>query len=211
MAIGHAPHKEYDEPVRYNENRVQPAVSAAQLLGIQRTLPIRASARWSRRHSMRFAFCPATWVRPLGSRPTRMPRCYGKTAARSLRVNACGNNIHSVMGDNYPKPGNPLGPAIVVGYAACSAMLRRVMSRTGWLDPNGRARRRRSLIHPGWIRLWHLPLPQRAKRHQAVMDCPSVRIATNFEKNSFASILAVESIKRLPSCASFPPICESTS
>ena len=31
---------------------------------------------------------------------------------------ACGNDMHSVMGGNYPGPGITLGPAIVFAYIA---------------------------------------------------------------------------------------------
>lgn len=42
------------------------------------------------------------------------------------RLYACGNDMHSVMGGNYPGPGITLGPAIVFGYAAARDMANRL-------------------------------------------------------------------------------------
>ena len=41
-----------------------------------------------------------------------------KDGSPIARLYACGNDMHSVMGGNYPGPGITLGPAIVFGYAA---------------------------------------------------------------------------------------------
>ncbi len=43
-----------------------------------------------------------------------------------LRLYACGNDMHSIMGGNYPGPGITLGPGIVFGYAAARDMANRL-------------------------------------------------------------------------------------
>ena len=45
------------------------------------------------------------------------------------RLYACGNDMHSVMGGNYPGPGITLGPAITFGYAAARDIAQRLASR----------------------------------------------------------------------------------
>jgi hypothetical protein len=42
------------------------------------------------------------------------------------RLYACGNDMHSIMGGNYPGPGITLGPGIVFGYAAARDMASRL-------------------------------------------------------------------------------------
>ena len=42
------------------------------------------------------------------------------------RLYACGNDMHSIMGGNYPGPGITLGPAIVFGYAAARDIANRL-------------------------------------------------------------------------------------
>jgi len=50
-----------------------------------------------------------------------------KDGSPIARLYACGNDMHSVMGGNYPGPGITLGPAIVFGYAAARDMAARLM------------------------------------------------------------------------------------
>lgn len=49
-----------------------------------------------------------------------------KDGSPIARLYACGNDMHSVMGGNYPGPGITLGPAIVFGYAAARDMANRL-------------------------------------------------------------------------------------
>ena len=42
------------------------------------------------------------------------------------RLYACGNDMHSVMGGNYPGLNITLGPAIVFGYAAARDVANRL-------------------------------------------------------------------------------------
>lgn len=48
--------------------------------------------------------------------------------SRIERLYACGNDMHSVMGGNYPGPGITLGPALVFAYIAVQDIARRVNS-----------------------------------------------------------------------------------
>jgi predicted oxidoreductase len=50
-----------------------------------------------------------------------------KDGSPIARLYACGNDMHSVMGGNYPGPGITLGPAIVFGYVAARDVARRVL------------------------------------------------------------------------------------
>ena len=49
-----------------------------------------------------------------------------KDGSSIARLYACGNDMHSVMGGNYPGPGITLGPAIVFGYVAARDIARRL-------------------------------------------------------------------------------------
>lgn len=50
-----------------------------------------------------------------------------KDGTSIARLYACGNDMHSVMGGNYPGPGITLGPAIVFGYVAARDIARRLL------------------------------------------------------------------------------------
>ena len=50
-----------------------------------------------------------------------------KDGSSIARLYACGNDMHSVMGGNYPGPGITLGPAIVFGYVAARDIARRLL------------------------------------------------------------------------------------
>jgi succinate dehydrogenase/fumarate reductase flavoprotein subunit len=47
-----------------------------------------------------------------------------RDGARIGGLYACGNDMHSVMGGNYPGPGITIGPAIVFAYAAAQDIAR---------------------------------------------------------------------------------------
>lgn len=49
-----------------------------------------------------------------------------KDGSPIARLYACGNDMHSVMGGNYPGPGITLGPAIVFGYVAARDIANRL-------------------------------------------------------------------------------------
>jgi succinate dehydrogenase/fumarate reductase flavoprotein subunit len=49
-----------------------------------------------------------------------------KDGSPITRLYACGNDMHSVMGGNYPGPGITLGPAIVFGYVAARDVANRL-------------------------------------------------------------------------------------
>jgi succinate dehydrogenase/fumarate reductase flavoprotein subunit len=49
--------------------------------------------------------------------------------SRIDKLYACGNDMHSIMGGNYPGPGITLGPAIVFAYVAVQDMANRMSSR----------------------------------------------------------------------------------
>jgi hypothetical protein len=51
-----------------------------------------------------------------------------RDGSRIQRLYACGNDMHSVMGGNYPGPGITLGPAIVFAYTATRDIARQMQA-----------------------------------------------------------------------------------
>jgi hypothetical protein len=72
---------------------------------------------WARLPKRRFSRCLCTRRRSARARdcaPTATPKCSTRQARRSAGLYACGNDMSSIMGGNYPGPGITIGPAVCV-------------------------------------------------------------------------------------------------
>jgi hypothetical protein len=87
-------------------------------MAIRRMRPIRVSDRSPRRRSTRSKWRRRIWGTSLGLATDEHARVLDANRNPIPGLYACGNDMNSIMGGQYPAPGVTLGPALTFAYVA---------------------------------------------------------------------------------------------